>query len=181
MRTQSHSFVTIIAAVLVALLLPATAWAQIQVKASDTVFIKFGVLVQGQGEGAEQPATDTWTQKLFQRRIRLLVGGQLAPNLTFFAETDNPNLGRSSGGTKNISSGFVMQDAFVSWKIGQPVTLDAGLMFVPFCRNCIQSAATLLPIDYGSYTFSNASATESFIGRDTGVQARGYLANKRLE
>jgi len=161
--------------------IPSFASAQLQVKASETVFIKFGVLMQAQGEGAEQIANDDWSQNLFLRRFRILAGGQLAPNLTFFAETDNPNLGRSSGGTKNVSSGFVLQDAFVSWKVAQPVTIDAGLMFVPLCRNCIQSAATLLPIDYGSYTFSTSAATESFIGRDTGVQARGYLAKKRLE
>lgn len=31
--------------------------------------------------------------------------------------------------------------------------LDAGLMFVLFSRNSLQSAASLVPIDDGAYTF----------------------------
>ena len=44
-----------------------------------------------------------------------------------------------------------------------------------------EEAASLLPIDYGPYTFANSAPTQSSVGRDTGIQARGYLANKRLE
>jgi hypothetical protein len=35
--------------------------------------------------------------------------------------------------------------------------LDAGLMFIPVSRNSLQSAATLSPIDYGKFTFSDPS------------------------
>jgi hypothetical protein len=48
-------------------------------------------------------------------------------------------------------------------------------------HNSGQSAATLLPIDYGPYTFVTSDATNSRIGRDYGVQARGYLFNNHLE
>jgi hypothetical protein len=54
-------------------------------------------------------------------------------------------------------------------------------MFVPFSRNSIQSAGTLLALDYGTYTFTTSSATESTIGRDVGVMARSYLLNDHLE
>ena len=40
-------------------------------------------------------------QNLFARRIRLLVGGQVAKNVTFFFETDSPNLGKSSSGDED--------------------------------------------------------------------------------
>jgi hypothetical protein len=39
----------------------------------------------------------------------------------------------------------------------------------------------LLPIDYGPFTFSDATPEESSVGRDTGFQARGYLLGNRLE
>jgi len=61
------------------------------------------------------------------------------------------------------------------------LTIDAGLMFVPFSRNSIQSAATLLPIDYGANTFTQSAATQSATGRDAGFQARGYLVSEHVE
>jgi hypothetical protein len=54
-------------------------------------------------------------------------------------------------------------------------------MFVPFSRNSLQSAATLLPIDYGANTFNQSEPTQSTVGRDTGFQARGYVLADHLE
>jgi hypothetical protein len=65
--------------------------------------------------------------------------------------------------------------------VSDAFTLDAGMMFIPFSRNSLQSAATLLPIDYGTNTFNQSAPTQSSTGRDTGFQARGYFAGNRLE
>ncbi len=54
-------------------------------------------------------------------------------------------------------------------------------MFVPFSRNSLQSAASLLPIDYGAYTFAQTGPTQSTVGRDTGFQVKGYLLENHLE
>jgi hypothetical protein len=54
-------------------------------------------------------------------------------------------------------------------------------MLLPFVsRNSGQSTASLLPIDYGPYSFLASDPTHSKIGRDYGVQARGYI-QKHLE
>ncbi len=74
-----------------------------------------------------------------------------------------------------------MQDAFAEFKAADAFIVDAGLMFVPFSRNGIQSAGTLLPIDYGAYTFSSSVPEQSATGRDTGFQARGNVVDGRLE
>jgi hypothetical protein len=155
--------------------------AQAVIKVSDTVNLKFGFLLQTQADWTQDAATGGYQQNLFVRRVRLLVGGQLAPKVTFFFETDNPNLGKTVAGTKNISTGFTTQDAYLEWKPRDEFSLDAGLMFIPLCRNCYQSAATLLPIDYGAYSFLHGGPTRSVVGRDTGFMARGYLAKNRLE
>jgi hypothetical protein len=118
---------------------------------------------------------------LFVRRARLLFGGQVAKNVTFFIETDAPNLGKTLPNGKNISPSLVVQDAYGEFKVSNALALDAGLMFVPFSRNSVQSAASLLPIDYGAYTFSASAATQSTIGRDAGFQAKGYVLDNRLE
>ena len=157
------------------------AHAQVIIKVNDDVNFRLGVLGQFQADWLEDPATDDTTQNLFIRRIRLLFAGQVAKNVTFFVQTDAPNLGKTLATGKNISPTTVVQDAYGEFKACDAFALDAGLMFVPFSRNSIQSAASLLPIDYGAYAFAQTAATQSSIGRDTGFQAKGYLIGKRLE
>jgi hypothetical protein len=111
----------------------------------------------------------------------LITGGQVAKPVTFFIETDAPNLGRVLPTGKNIAPAVIVQDAFATFKAVNAFSVDAGLMFVPFSRNSVQSAATLLPIDYGAYTFSDSGPEQGSTGRDTGFQARGYLVSNRLE
>jgi len=159
----------------------ASAGAQIEIKVNENVNFKLGVLGQFQGDWLEDPAADATTQNVFIRRFRLMFGGQVARNVSFFAETDVPNLGKVLATGKNISPGVVMQDAYGEFRPRDEFMLDAGLMFVPFSRNSIQSAATLLPIDYGANTFNQSAATQSLVERDTGFQARGYLLASRLE
>ena len=78
-----------------ALLLPAgPASAQAVIKVNDDVNVKLGFLLQGQGDWTQSTANDSYAQNLFARRIRLLVGGQVAKNVSFFFETDSPNLGK---------------------------------------------------------------------------------------
>jgi Phosphate-selective porin O and P len=163
------------------LLFAGSAHAQAEIKVSEDVNLRFGVLGQFQGDWLEDPTTDTTAQNLFIRRIRLMFGGQVAKNVTFFAETDAPNLGKTLATGKNISPSVVMQDAYANFKAHDAFSLDAGLMFVPFSRNSIQSATTLLPIDYGANTFNQSAPTQSTVERDTGFQARGYVLADHLE
>jgi hypothetical protein len=154
------------------------AHAQASIKVGDEVSIRFGTLLQGWGDWTQDPATEGYAQNLYLRRVRLLVGGQVARNVTFFIETDNPNFGRAP---KSLGTGFIVQDALAEVKFSDPLTISAGLMFVPFCRNCIQSAATLLSLDYSSFSFLATPATQSSVGRDIGFQAKGYFNGNRIE
>ena len=56
-------------------------------------------------------------------------------------------------------------------------------MLTGIAHNSLQSAASLLPIDYGpnSFLYSAAPALNNVVGRDTGFQLRGYPAEKKLE
>src|SRR6185295_3803736 len=124
--------------------------AQILIKASDDVNFKLGVLGQFQADTLEDPLNDTNSNNLFIRRLRLMFAGQVAKNVTFFIETDSPNLGKAvPPAGKTVAPEFI-QDAYGEFKVSDAFALDAGLMFVPFSRNSLQSAATLLPIDYGA-------------------------------
>jgi len=174
-----------VSVVLLSMVAVARAHAQVEVYASDDVSFKLGILGQFQADTLEDPPTNANTNNLFVRRLRLMFGGQVAGKVTFFVETDSPNLGKTLPSGKaippsTVSSTFV-QDAYGEFKASDAFAIDAGLMFVPFSHNSLQSAATLLPIDYGAYTFSQSVPTESSTGRDTGFQARGYLAGDHFE
>jgi hypothetical protein len=157
------------------------AGAQAVLKVNDDVSFKFGFLLQGQGDWLEDPVTGGTTQNLFVRRARLLVGGSVAKNVSFFLDTDNPNLGKVNSGSKTISSGLIIQDAFLTWRLRDELQLDAGLILTGIAHNSLQGAPSLLPVDYGSYSFLFSGPEQNVIGRDTGFQARGYVAQKKLE
>jgi hypothetical protein len=178
MHTGVRTAVCGIAALLIQVV---PAHAQILIKVNEDVNFRLGVLGQFQADTIDNPGSEANANNLFVRRLRLLFGGQVAKNVTFFVETDAPNLGRRLPAGKNIQPAVIVQDAYASFKAADAFTLDVGLMFVPFSRNSIQSAATLLPIDYGAYTFSQSAPTQSVTGRDTGFQARGYLLGSHLE
>ncbi|KAA0256209.1 MAG: hypothetical protein EDX89_02100 [Acidobacteria bacterium] len=153
---------------------------QAVIKVNDDVNFKFGVLLQGQADWLESSTADDWQQNLFLRRMRLLVGGNIAKNVSFFFETDSPNLGKTVGGTKTGAS-MIVQDAFLSWKLAEEFTIDGGLILTGIAHNSLQSAASLLPIDYGAYSFDFSRPTQNVTGRDTGFQLRGYPFAKKLE
>ncbi len=155
--------------------------AQALIKVNEDVNFKLGVLGQFQADWLHDNATDATAANLFVRRVRLLFGGQVAKNVTFFIETDAPNLGKTLATGKNITPSVIVQDAYGEFKASDAFMLDAGLMFVPFSRNSIQTAASLLPIDYGAFTFTQSAPEQSATGRDAGFQARGYFLENRLE
>jgi hypothetical protein len=175
--TKSSSVLVLIACLL---LIPTISNAQATIKVNDQINFRIGTLIQAWADATQDPATKGYANNVFLRRIRILVGGQLSPNITFFFESDNPNLGKAP---KTLGGGFITQDAFIEWKPtgSNAFMLDAGLMFVPLCRNCLESAASLLSLDYGSFTFTQSAATQSSVGRDTGFQGKGYLAGGHFE
>ena len=154
---------------------------QIVINAGDEVNFRLGLLGQFQAESIDDPGTDAQTNNLFVRRLRLMFGGQVTKNVTFFVETDTPNLGKTMPTGKNLPGAMIIQDAYAEFKVTDAFAVDAGLMFIPFSRNFLQSAASLLPIDYGAYTYTQSGPTQSSTGRDTGFQAKGYVLNNHLD
>ena len=148
-------------------------------------FIKLGFLFQGQVEFADNYTSPTRgillkhqeAQNLYIRRFRILGGGNITDKLSFFFETDSPNLGKYDAATgKKVEGNVYMQDIFMTYSFREEFKIDAGMLLVPLSHNSGQSAATLLPVDYGPYSFLSSAPTQSRVGRDYGVMARGYIA-----
>jgi hypothetical protein len=164
--------------------------------------IKVGLLLQPQYQAVSSanPALSGYTQNLYIRRTRILVGGSLFGAFDYFFETDYPNLFLNNGteivvnnammtatqntGLKN-TPGLNIQDAFATWKpIGDLFKVDVGYMLPPMSHNAIQGATTLYSWDYFTYTFQHnnvfgTSATP--VGRDVGLQLRGLVLDGHLE
>lgn len=189
-KSIQRSFYRIVlpALVLAALLVPAgVSQAQAIIKVSDTVNLRFGILLQSWADwqqiaGASAGTLGGYQQNLFIRRARILFAGNVAKGVSFFLDTENANLGKASGTTaKALGTGFQLLDAYGKWEIAPEFAIEGGLILIPLCRNCNTSAATLLTLDYGSYSFQENGPTQSTTGRDTGFQALGWALDGRFE
>lgn len=164
--------------VLSVLVLASPATAQWQV-GDDKTNVKFGILVQPR---AEMIDGDDTAQNLFFRRLRLIAGGKLNDKITFFIDTDVPNLGKGegAGGTKNAGDIF-FQDVALMYQYSPDQYVDAGMLLPALSHHGGQSAASQLATDYSPYAFLASGPTTSRVGRDYGVRLRGYVAGDHLE
>ena len=183
-RIPSSRWAVVLAmAAFVALLAARPASAQLQFSSADgKQSFKIGILGQLQGESIENAdAKADSANNLFLRRIRLLGNFKLSDDLTVFFDTDAPNLGKGNpDGSKNNADLF-LQDVIVTYSFSKAFQIDGGLLLMAQSYNHNQSAATLMTVDYGPYTFIESTPTTSRTGRDYGVQARGYLGDDHLE
>jgi hypothetical protein len=168
-----------------AVLAPGIAHAQAVIKVNDSVSVRLGFLAQMWGDFNQNVRQDSsYAQNLFIRRLRFIMGGQVGSKVNFFLDTDSPNLGRvTTTAGKALAQSVIVQDAWVEVKPGttNALLLTAGLQYVPLCRNCIQTAVSHLVLDFDSYAFAASAVTGSSNGRDVGLQAKGYLADNRIE
>ena len=158
-------------------LVPRPASAQIVWKPTEDVKFNFGFQGQMWGDSTQNAETGGYAQNLYLRRTRLIVGGEIGSNVTFFFETDDPNLGKTP---KALNTGFLVQDAFLEWKLTNAFRLDGGIMLVPFSHNGLQSTVTYLTLDVSPLATVSNISTQSSALRDTGFQARGFLFNDHL-
>jgi hypothetical protein len=164
----------------------AVAQSQVLVKVSDDVFFRFGLQLQGTLDWQSDPVSEGYSQNMYLRRIRAIVAGQLAPDVTFFFQTDDPRLGNAGTGTttptKNLATGFLVQDAFGEWRAaGDALILDAGLFFVPQSRNVLTGTSAIVSLDGGNFVQQQNTLVGGSGGRDVGFAFKGYLAGDHLE
>jgi hypothetical protein len=155
----------------------APADAQIVVKNEDVTF-KFGVQGQLWADWAQDPSgRQGYQQNFFLRRARIIVAGDVGKDVSFFFETDDPKLGITP---KNLSAGFIIQDALIEWRPAKQLQLSGGLFIVPFTRNGLESTLSYLTLDLSPIAAVNNSATQSSALRDMGFQLKGFFAKDRL-
>ena len=110
----------------------------------------------------------------YLRRVRLLFSGQIAPNVKFFIGTLNGDMGKDG----NMSSRTLIADAWMEFTLSESLTINAGLLKLPFSRHMQQTGAKLHGLDFHGAFLQRYGG----IGhRDFGVMARGLLLKKKLD
>ncbi|HEX7616029.1 MAG TPA: porin [Thermoanaerobaculia bacterium] len=166
--------------------------AQALIKVNDNINFKVGMLMQPQMDFQEvRNLTDDggagYQQNIFIRRLRLLIGGQVAKDVFFFAETENGSLGKSTqavGGAqaaKSLGTGFNLLDAVGEWRIAKEFNIQVGEIRVPISREALKGSTSNFMLDFSSYAFPTSAALQNNSERDTGVMLRGYFNCDRLE
>jgi hypothetical protein len=178
-RRKAGAFAVLLTFTLLAAAAPAAAQLQWSSKDGSQSF-KVGILGQLQAEEADVAGSSDTSKNLSFRRLRLILGYTLSDQLSIFFDTDSPNLGKATNGVKDTGNIFV-QDFVATWKFAKAFQLDGGLLLMEQDYNHNQSAASLMALDYGGYTFNESTPTTSRTGRDYGLRARGYVADDHLE
>lgn len=172
---------SILRGVMVALMAFAYVVADAQIAAkSEEISARFGVQGQLWANWAQDATGNVngYTQNLYLRRLRLMAGGEIFNDVTFFVQTDSPNLGKTP---KSPTAGFMLQDAFLEWNGSNRVRIDGGLFVVPLSRNSLQSSVSYYTADVSPLTTINNSATQSAGLRDLGFGARGFFGKNKLQ
>lgn len=153
----------------------------IQIQAGETLKLRFGILLQPQADWQERPSGGT-AQSFFLRRVQLIVAGQLARDLFFLFQTDNPRLGSvNASGDKVVSSGFQLVDAVAEWRLAKAFNLWGGQFYVPTSREALKGSSSQFALDTSPYAYVATAVLGGTAGRDAGFQARGYFLGDRLE
>jgi hypothetical protein len=159
---------------------PAAGLPPVQIKVSDTVNFRFGVLLQSQADFLQTPTG--YVENIFVRRARFIVAGQVAKQVFFFFQTENSRLGfANAAGAKGLGTGFQTADFDVEWRLSKPLNLWAGLIYLPTSREALKASGSEFMIDTNTYTYTATTALAGSLGRDTGVMARGYFLSDHLE
>jgi hypothetical protein len=183
-RTLSRDALRTATLALAVLSVPAAeARGQVVIKVNDDVGFRLGLLLQGWADWTQDPISEGYSQNLFLRRLRFIVAGTVARDVSFFFQTDNPRLGNAgTSGTKSLNTGFLTQDAFAEWKIaGDKIMLNAGLFYTPQSRGVLNSSSSTLSFDAPTFGTLQSSLEQGSSGRDVGFQLKGYLVSDRLE
>lgn len=173
-----------LAAGLALFLRPEAGRAQVIVKVNDTVGFRFGFQLQTWADWTQDPISQGYQQSMFIRRVRAILAGTLAKDVSFFFQTDNPRMGNTIGtATKALNAGFLVQDAFGEWRVlgNDMLLLDFGKMIAPETRNTLQSTSSHLSWDGGTFDFLQGAGTGSDASRDVGFQLKTYLVDDHLE
>ncbi|NIJ45968.1 hypothetical protein FHR24_002439 [Wenyingzhuangia heitensis] len=149
-----------------------------------------GMQQKGYAFGGSPAATDAsdWETDFTVYRGRVLIGAQLSKQGNFFMETElTTSVNGANDGTGNKSTRItpMILDAQYEHVFSDKFSVIGGLQLVSHNRNGIQGAASLMANDFTYYQYPYNlhpdSPLQNNLGRDLGVNFRGFFADEKLE
>jgi hypothetical protein len=130
------------------------------------------------GEGENDAV---WSKGFQVRRSRFILNGQVTKEIEFFVQTDDVLIGSQGKGSNYQSSegdtkGVYTQDAYINYRLRDEFEITLGLMTIPFMHQNMESAASLLGVDYNTTVILPGSISNEW--RDTGLLIRGLWQKK---
>lgn len=129
-----------------------------------------------------------WESDFTVYRGRVLIGAQLSKKGNFFMETElttSVNGANDITGSKSTRITPMILDAQYEHAFSDKFSVIGGLQLVSHNRNGLQGAAGLMANDFTYYQYPYNlhpnSPLQNNLGRDLGVNFRGFLANEKLE
>ncbi|MDO6739261.1 hypothetical protein [Wenyingzhuangia sp. 2_MG-2023] len=139
------------------------------------------------GDPSLSDASD-WESDFTVYRGRVLIGAQLSKKGNFFMETElttSVNGANDITGSKSTRITPMILDAQYEHVFSDQFSVIGGLQLVSHNRNGLQGAAGLMANDFTYYQYPYNlhpnSPLQNNLGRDLGVNFRGFLANEKLE
>lgn len=118
----------------------------------------------------EKDSDGAWASDFAARRMRVMFNGQVAPNVTFFIESDLKATGEQYF--------MFLQDAYINYKFSDELQIAFGMILLPFMHHNRESAVSLLGVDYNTTAIN---IPEDVVWRDYGIEFRGLLAGGMLD
>lgn len=149
------------------------------------VFVQlWGSLVQDVNKQTNGDSGD-FARNIYLRRARFFMGGTIGSSLSYFLLWESANNGSPTadamGNISKNNTTFAFNDAFLDFKLSPNLSLQAGLMLIPFTRNILQSTSTYWTLDIGGVSATYIAVTQTNVLRDTGAQVKVNAVDNHLE
>jgi hypothetical protein len=149
------------------------------------VFLQiWGSFVQDANKQTNGDAGD-FARNIYLRRARFFMGGTIGSSLTYFLLWESANNGApiadATGAINKQNQTFAFNDAYLDFKVNPNISIQAGLMLLPFTRNILQSTSTYWTLDIAGVSASYIAATQTNVLRDYGAQLKINAVDNHLE
>jgi hypothetical protein len=144
----------------------------VRVEVTEDVHLDIHFLLQTWMQATSQaPGQTSAVEPTFRvRRSRLVLTGRLAPRVGFFLGT----------GYDSDDGRFETWDAVAFFDVDRALTLDAGLVMLPFLRHAQQFSVNLHTVEFMRTAFLYPRGSTAY-RRAPGVWARGLLFDDRID
>jgi len=162
-----------------------------------------GLLLQVWARADQDPAVQAngdagnFQKSIYMRRARFFIAGGIGKDLTYTLLWESANLGNPTNDVNNAAGGGVdknfttppvgagttygFNDAYLDYRVNPYVSIQAGMMLLPFTRNIIQSTSTYWGLDIGGVSARYIGATQTNVLRDTGIELKINGLGNHLE